>query len=55
MIRWEYRRKLGDVSNEEFATLGQLGWELISVLRNRDFDHRVVFYFKRQIEDETDK
>ena len=55
MIRWEYKRLLDDPTDEEFARLGQLGWELVSILRDTDFKHTMVYFFKRPIEDETDK
>jgi hypothetical protein len=55
MIRWEYKRECSDLSMAEIARLGQLGWELVSVLRNSDFKCTVVYYFKRPVEDETNK
>ena len=54
MIRWEYKVADNDeLTLDKLAILGQLGWELTSVIQKPDNIRR--FYFKRPIEDETDK
>lgn len=55
MMRWQYKVENSDgLTIEQMNILGQLGWELVDVVI---IDHHYTrrLYFKRLIEDETDK
>jgi hypothetical protein len=63
MIRWEHKEII-DITADQLGQIGQLGWELVSVISYNDVVLNVhgngvnvvrwAYYFKRQIADESE-
>lgn len=56
MIKWEYRKDTGSLSEEDLDQLGQEGWELVTILTHtyKYSSDTHVFIFKRRYRKRTD-